>query len=57
MATASLTDLVMKLGERILPEMIPILEQGIKDSDAIRRQGTCVGLGAIISCTSREQVN
>ncbi|RDD44813.1 eIF-2-alpha kinase activator GCN1 [Trichoplax sp. H2] len=56
MATASLTDLVTKLGDRVLPEMIPILEQGIEDDDVIRRKGTCIGLGAIISCISREQV-
>lgn len=49
-------DLVRKLGERILPEIIPILENGLNSKKSNERQGVCVGLSEIISSTSREQV-
>lgn len=37
-AGRSLGELVRKLGERVLPSIIPILSQGLKDPDASRRQ-------------------
>lgn len=55
-AGRTLGDLVRKLGERILPEIIPILEQGLKSDRADQRQGVCIGLSEIISCTSREMI-
>ena len=55
-AARTLGDLVRKLGERVLPEMIPVLEQGLKSDRADQRQGVCIGLSEIISSTSRETV-
>jgi hypothetical protein len=55
-AARTLGDLVRKLGERVLPEMIPILEQGLKSDRPDQRQGVCIGLSEIISSTSRETV-
>lgn len=55
-AGRTLGDLVRKLGERILPEIIPILEQGLQSDRADQRQGVCIGLSEIISCTSREMI-
>lgn len=55
-AARTLGDLVRKLGERVLPEIIPILERGLNSSKSNERQGVCVGLSEIISSTSREQV-
>lgn len=37
-AGRSLGELVRKLGERVLPLIIPILSQGLSDPDSSRRQ-------------------
>jgi hypothetical protein len=37
-AGRALGELVRKLGERVLPSIIPILSQGLKDPNASRRQ-------------------
>lgn len=55
-AARTLGDLVRKLGERVLPEIIPILEEGLKSDRADQRQGVCIGLSEIIASTSREMV-
>lgn len=50
-------DLVRKLGERVLPEIIPILEKGLDSPEPEKRQGVCVGLSEIMSSTSRDMVS
>lgn len=55
-AARTLGDLVRKLGERILPEIIPIIEQGLRSDRPDQRQGVCIGLCEIIASTSREMV-
>ncbi len=55
-AARTLGDLVKKLGERVLPEIIPILEQGLESEQPEKRQGVCVGLSEIMSSTSRDMV-
>ena len=45
-----------KLGERVLPEIIPILEKGLDSQEADQRQGVCIGLSEIMSSTSRDHV-
>ncbi|CAB3252124.1 unnamed protein product [Arctia plantaginis] len=55
-AARTLGDLVRKLGERVLPEIVPILERGLKSERADQRQGVCIGLGEILASTSREAV-
>jgi hypothetical protein len=52
-----LGDLVRKLGERVLPEIIPILEKGLDSSDSDQRQGVCIGLSEIMTACSRDYVN
>lgn len=56
MAARTLGDLVKKLGERVLPEIIPILEKGLDSDRADQRQGVCIGLSEIMKATSREHV-
>ncbi|XP_041977566.1 eIF-2-alpha kinase activator GCN1 isoform X2 [Aricia agestis] len=55
-AARTLGDLVRKLGERVLPEIIPILERGLRSDRADQRQGVCIGLGEILASTSRDAV-
>ena len=53
-AAHTLGDLVRKLGERVLPEIFPMLEKGLKSDCTQERQGVCIGLSEIIKETSRE---
>ncbi len=55
-AARTLGDLVKKLGERVLPEIIPILERGLSSDQPEKRQGVCVGLSEIMASTSKEMV-
>lgn len=55
-AARTLGDLVRKLGERVLPEIIPILERGLISEQADQRQGVCIGLSEIMASTSKEMV-
>lgn len=55
-AGRTLGDLVRKLGERVLPEIIPILERGLNSDQADQRQGVCIGLSEIMESTSRDMV-
>ena len=55
-AARTLGDIVRKLGEKVLPELIPILENGLDSDEPERRQGVCIGLSEIMSSTSRDHV-
>uniref|UniRef100_A0A2R5LKZ7 Putative translational activator gcn1 pediculus us corporis translational activator gcn1 n=1 Tax=Ornithodoros turicata TaxID=34597 RepID=A0A2R5LKZ7_9ACAR len=55
-AARTLGDLVRKLGERVLPEILPILEKGLDSDQPDQRQGVCVGLSEIMASTSREML-
>lgn len=55
-AGRSLGELVRKLGERVLPWIIPILSQGLKDPDSSKRQGVCVGLSEVMASAAKSQL-
>ncbi|RWW32077.1 hypothetical protein GW17_00003265 [Ensete ventricosum] len=55
-AGRSLGELVRKLGDRVLPSIIPILAQGLKDSDTSRRQGVCIGLSEVMASAGKHQL-
>uniref|UniRef100_A0A1D1YSQ3 Translational activator GCN1 n=1 Tax=Anthurium amnicola TaxID=1678845 RepID=A0A1D1YSQ3_9ARAE len=55
-AGRSLGELVRKLGERVLPSIIPILSQGLKDPDTSRRQGVCIGLSEVMASAGKHQL-
>lgn len=55
-AGRTLGDLVRKLGERVLPEIIPILERGLNSDQPDQRQGVCIGLSEIMESTSKDMV-
>ncbi|KAM9953278.1 hypothetical protein ACTFIR_008341 [Dictyostelium discoideum] len=45
----TLGDIVSKLSDRILPEILPILERGLRSELEETRQGVCIGLSEVIS--------
>ena len=49
--------MVRKLGERVLPEIIPILEHGLDSEQSDQRQGVCIGLREIMSSTQKDHVS
>jgi hypothetical protein len=51
-----LGDIVHKLGDSVLPEIIPVLRNALYDGDRHTRCGVCVGLSEVISCSTREQI-
>ncbi len=55
-AATTLSDIVRKLGERVLPEIIPILEHGLNSDRSEQRQGVCIGLTEIMANTSRDNI-
>ena len=46
-----------KLGEKVLPEIIPILEDGLLSDRPDQRQGVCIGLSEIMNVMSRDHVS
>lgn len=55
-AARTLGDVVRKLGEKVLPEIIPILEKGLESSHSDQRQGVCIGLSEIMASTSKDHI-
>lgn len=55
-AGRALGELVRKLGERVLPSIIPILAQGLQDSNGSRRQGVCIGLSEVMASAGKHQL-
>ena len=51
-----LGDIVKKLGDSVLPEVIPILQKALYQGDCTTRKGVCVGLHEIIEEGSKEQI-
>ena len=56
-AAKTLGDVVRKLGERTLPDLIPILERNLSTADPSHRQGVCIGLSEIIKACSRDAIS
>ena len=48
-AGRALGDLVLKLSDRVLPEVMPFLEKGLTSEDVSTRKGVCAGLSEVIS--------
>ncbi|XP_050224461.1 protein ILITYHIA [Mercurialis annua] len=55
-AGRALGELVRKLGERVLPSIVPILSKGLKSHDPSRRQGVCIGLSEVMASAGRSQL-
>jgi len=51
-----LGDVVRKLGERVLPEVIPVLRKGLSDPAPNVRTGVCIGLSEVVESATRSQI-
>ena len=51
-----LGDIVSKLGDTVLPEIMPVLKDALYRGDTHTRLGACVGLTEVIGCSSKEQI-
>ena len=55
-----LGDIVRKLGDAVLPEIVPVLRDSLllyDDEDSITtRRGACVGLSEVLACSTKEQL-
>lgn len=51
-----LGDIVSKLGDSVLPQVIPVLRNALYDGDEHTKRGVCVGLTEVISCSTRDQI-
>ena len=51
-----LGDIVQKLGDQVLPEIIPVLQDNLERGDEYTRHGCCLGLAEVIDCSSKEQI-
>lgn len=55
-AARTLGELVRKLGESILVEIVPLLEKGLQSENPDTRQGVCVGMSEIMIAAGKQQV-
>lgn len=56
MAGGCLGELVRKMGDRVLRQIIPILQDGIKDPSTATRVGVCTGLTELLENISNTQL-
>lgn len=52
----ALGDIVRKLGDQILPEIVPHLRRELVVGDTDMRQGVCLGLAEIMDCAQKKQI-
>jgi HEAT repeat protein len=51
-----LGDLVSKLGDSVLPLIIPVLRKALDGGDENTKRGVCVGLTEVIKCSTKDQI-
>jgi hypothetical protein len=51
-----LGELVRKMGERVLAQIVPILKEGMASEEAATRQGVCNGMREVLENASRQQL-
>ena len=56
MAAGALGELVRKLGDRVVQQMVPILRAGMDAPAASTRQGVCYGLKELLDNITRTQL-
>jgi len=55
-AAQCLGDLVSKLGDSVLPQIIPVLRSTLQSGDEKTKLGVCVGLNEVIKCSTKDQI-
>jgi hypothetical protein len=55
-AAQAMGELVSKLSERVLPKLLPTLQQCLTSADAARRRGVCLGLSELMVATGRDVI-
>lgn len=55
-ASDTLVELVAKMGDRVLGDIIPILEKELETDSSERREGICIGLAAVLETVSRHHI-
>jgi HEAT repeat protein len=55
-AGTALGEIVRKLGDRVLPTMVPILKNGLAAEDPVERQGVCRGLVELIGAAGKRNL-
>ena len=51
-----LGDVVSKLGDSVLPQIIPVLRNALYDGDEHTKRGVCVGLSEVIKHSTKDQI-
>ncbi|GKY90637.1 hypothetical protein MPSEU_000037200 [Mayamaea pseudoterrestris] len=51
-----LGDVVSKLGETVLPQIVPVLRNALNEGNEHTREGVCVGLTEVIKCSTKDQI-
>ena len=51
-----LGDVVGKLGDSVLPQIMPLLRNALSDGDEHTKRGVCVGLTDVIKCSTKDQI-
>ncbi|KAH8055583.1 protein kinase regulator [Aureococcus anophagefferens] len=52
---AALGDVVKKIGDRVVPELVPLLRESFAEGDEATRVGVCLGLAEVASATPQRQ--
>lgn len=52
-AGRALGDVVQRLGDTVLPRVVPLLQEGLQAESPGVRQGVCLGLGEVIAASSK----
>ncbi|KAJ1490634.1 armadillo-type protein, partial [Baffinella frigidus] len=55
-AGKSMGEMVAKLGDRVLYDVIPILQKGLASDEELLRAGVCLGLSEVIGSCQRNQL-
>ena len=56
MAASCLGELVRKMGDQVLRQIIPILQDGIKDPSPATRVGVCTGMTHVLENIGQNQL-
>ncbi|EGD82362.1 hypothetical protein PTSG_11954 [Salpingoeca rosetta] len=54
-AARTLGEIVRKMGDRVLGELVPQMKEGLKEDSSQMRQGVCYGLSEVLAALSNDQ--